>query len=94
MATRLLWMVVAPFEFAATVLVGVLLYFGGTLYFAACIYFRELSGLFERAAALAVQRFRVGRVFSSTNGKKTTPPVSEVLPRGPVGLGRFHSWLN
>jgi hypothetical protein len=60
-------MVFGLFEFVVTVLVGLLLYLGGALYFAACVYMAALSGLFERASALAVQRFRVGELLSSKN---------------------------
>ena len=93
-ATRFLWMVFAPFEFMVTVLVGVLLYLGGALYFAACVFLKELGGLFERAVVLAAHRFRVGPILSATNEKRTAAPLSEAAARGPVGRGGFHSWLN
>jgi hypothetical protein len=53
-----------------------------------------LSGLFERASALALQRCRVGRVFSSKGEKKTAPMLSEIAARRAGGQGHIRSWLN
>jgi hypothetical protein len=88
-ATRLLWMVLAPIEFVATVLGGLLLY----LCLAFVIFLNASRGLFERAVTLAIYRFRVGPILSSANEGKTAPP-SEAPACGPVGRGRFHSSLN
>jgi len=96
MGERIVWRFFAPFEFAVTVIVGVLLYVGGALYFAAYIYLTAVSGLFKRASALVVQRFRVGRVFDS--GKSGAPSsLSEIVAarRAEQGhAGRSGSWLN
>jgi len=55
-----------------------------------------VSGLFKRASALVVQRFRVGRVFDS--GKSGAPSsLSEIVAarRAEQGhAGRSGSWLN
>jgi hypothetical protein len=90
MATRLLWMVFAPFEFLLMIIGGAFLY----LIWAALIYLDALRGLFERAIALAVLRFRAGRISSLTNGRNTTSPLPEASAHGPVERGSFHSWLN
>jgi hypothetical protein len=89
MATRFLWMVFAPFEFVVTVLVGLLLYLGVALYFAACLFLKEWGGLFERAVVLAAHRFRVG-----PNERVGAPSLSKESARVPVGSGRLSSWLN
>jgi hypothetical protein len=91
-ATRFLWMILAPFEFIAMILIGVPLYLG----LAAVIFLSALRGLFERAVALAVHRFRTGPILSSANESTTAPPppLSEAPARGPVGRGRFYSWPN
>jgi len=94
LAVRLFWMVLAPIEFVGTVLIGALLYLGGALYFAANVYLKTVSGLFERAVALAVHRFRIGPIFSSAEERDVAPTHSETSVLDPVGRGRFHSWLN
>jgi hypothetical protein len=93
---RLLWRIFAPFEFAVTVGVGVVLYLFGALYFAACIFETAVGGLFKRASALFVQRFRTGRVFASANGKMEAPPsLSEIVARqGGPAQRRSTSWVN
>jgi hypothetical protein len=95
LSARLPWMVFAPFEFIVTVLMGVLLYLVGALYFAACVFLAALSGLFKRACALAVQRFRTGRVFARKNGAMGAPLLSEIVARrAESGQRRPTSWLN
>ena len=83
LATRLPWMIFAPVEFAVTVLVGVFLYLGAALYFAAYTYVTALGGLFDRAVALARHRFRVGPIFSGGYVKEMSaaPPGSRKSPR-------------
>jgi len=79
-----------------TVLVGMFLYLGGALYFAASVYLKAVGDLFERAVALARHRFRVGPAFSGGYVKEmgAAPSLHEASSLGPVGRGRFHSWLN
>jgi hypothetical protein len=89
-ATRLVWMVFAPCEFAVTILIGVFLF----LAWAVFIYLHALHGLFDRAVAVAVRRFRVGPISNSGNESKAAPPLSEALARDSAGQVRFPSWLN
>src|SRR6266850_1428140 len=91
-APRIPWMLCAPFEFAAIVLMGGLLYAGGALYFAACIWLKTVSGLFGRAVALAAHRFRVGPGSREERNTPTPHLFAEESALGPVGRGRFHSW--
>jgi hypothetical protein len=94
LATRIPWMIFAPFEFAVTVLVGIVLYVAGALYFAACVFLAALRGLFNRASVLFVQRFRKGRIFSS-GGKTGALSLSEIVARrAGDARTRSHSWLN
>ncbi len=94
-ATHLFWTAFAAFEFVVTVFLGMLLYLGGALYFAARVYVLALGGLVKRASALAVHRFRDGRVFASASGGKTTPAFSEIAARHvQAGQRRSRSWLN
>ncbi len=93
-AARIPWMIFAPFEFAVTIIVGVLLYLFVASYFAACLFVTATSDLFDRACALIVLRFRVGRVVTSTNGRKEAPPLSEIAAHRADGEERFRSWLN
>jgi hypothetical protein len=93
MATRFLWRVFAPFEFVVTVLVGLLLYLGGALCFAACVFLKEWGGLFERAVVLAAHRFR-GPILNSANERVGAPSLPTKSARVPVGSGRLSSWLN
>jgi hypothetical protein len=92
---RLIWGVFAPFEFGVTVLVGVALYVAGALYFAASIFLVAVVGLLRRAGALAMQRFRVGRIVFSTNGKmEASPSLSEIVAHRVSMQRRSRSWLN
>lgn len=91
-ATRLLWMVFAPFEFVVTIAVAVLLYLGVAI----LLYLGALWSSLKRAVTLAVHRFRVGPILSSADESTTAtmPPLFEAPTRGPAGRGRFHSSLN
>jgi len=94
LAERIGWGFFAPLEFCVTVLIGMLLYLGGALYFAAAIYLKALCGLLRRARALAVQRFRAGRVCA--DGKMAALSLSEIAAARRTGEQRRHaaSWLN
>lgn len=89
-ATRLLWMIFSPFEFAVSILVGVPLFLG----WAIIIYLKACGGLFERAVNLLVWRFRIGPISSSRNERKTAPPLATISTRDQVGRENFASWLN
>jgi hypothetical protein len=90
-ATRLVWMVFAPCEFAVTILIGVPLYLGWTI----LIYLDGLRSLFEHAATLFMRRVRMGRVFSSTDEKKAAPPsLSEIAAHRGGERQRYRFWLN
>ena len=78
----------ASFELAATILIVAPLYLCGALYFAACIFLGQLRGLFERA--IAIWCVRVAPTSQSVNANETSPTAT----CGPVGRGRFESWLN
>ncbi len=87
----------ASFEFAVTVLFGAILYLWCVLYFAVCMYLNELRALFAGAVATWSVRIQAARVDGSATEKPGVEQGSSSrdLPRcGPVGRGRFESWLN
>ena len=89
------YLVFAPFEFTVTVLVAVLLYLGGALYFAGCIYVTAVGGLFKRAASLFTTRFRIGRVSSVADGEMARLSLAEIAAaRHGQDRSSSHSWLN
>ena len=85
---RFLWMIWAPFEFAATVLIGIPLY----LVWVVLIYLKGLRGLFTRGAALFVLRFRVGRVRDSLCARGAAAASGDGRPQFPHTPRP--SWLN
>lgn len=90
---RVSWTFLACFEFAATILIGVLLYLCGAIYCAARVFLNESRGLFVRGGHL--WRIRVGLASPSVKAEQPSPtPPTEPATCGPVGRGRFESWLN
>jgi len=86
----------ASLEFAVTVLFGTILYLWCAVYFAVSIYLNEVRGLFVRAIATWRIRVRVKPAEELGRGKPIQRrDFQESAPQcGPVGRGRFESWLN
>jgi hypothetical protein len=89
--TRFLWMIFAPFEFIAMILIGVPLY----LVWSVLLYLDALRGLFDGAVTVLVLRFRVGRIAHAPDEEKAAAPFSYPR-RAATGKGqkRLASWLN
>ncbi len=87
----------ASFEFAVTVLFGAILYLWCAVYFAVCVYLNEVRGLFARAAVTWRLRaqFKPARRGAEHAGTDRNRSSERLEPQcGPVGRGRFESWLN
>ncbi len=86
----------ASFEFAATVLIGMLIYLWCAVSFAARIFVTEVHGLFR--GSIATWRVRVHGALADTTANDPKPALgrgcSEAAECGPVGRGRFSAWLN
>src|SRR5712692_3932447 len=80
------WMIFAPVEF-------IVIYLGGAIYFAGCIYVMALGGLARRASSLLAARFQTGRI--SCEWRKMAPlSLSEIAAaRSEQGQERTASWL-
>jgi hypothetical protein len=93
------WKFFASFEFAATVVVGALLYLAGAVFFAARVYLTALAGLFGRAVILWRVRGQPDwkeKLAAATPNAKLGPgqSLSEAPPCGAVGRGRSSSRVN
>ena len=74
-STRYLWLTIASLEFAATMLVGALLWLFVALYWAACLYAKAVGSALQRATALWELRVKYGRALPREALQETARPT-------------------